>query len=242
MTGALDRTAFYATGAGRGGLRDWVTLLHPPYTAWHLSYVAIGAALSPVFVAWRLEGTLCAFFLAVGVGAHALDELTGRPLRTGISSTHLRIAAGVGVAVPVVVGVAWGGLRLLPFVVVGVTLVASYNLELFGGALHSPAVFGLAWGAFPVVTGYYAQDFHLGWAVLPAAAAAFFLSWAQNALSTPVRMLRRHTTYVNGRVVLTDGSEHPLDRAVLVAPLERALRAAAAGIVCLAVALVVSRL
>jgi len=75
-------------------VRDWVTLLHPPYTAWHLSYVAIGAALAPHFVAWRLGGTLVAFFLAVGVGAHALDELAGRPLQTGIPAVALAIAAG----------------------------------------------------------------------------------------------------------------------------------------------------
>jgi hypothetical protein len=242
MTGTLDRPAFYAVGRGRGGLRDWVTLLHPPYTAWHLSYVAVGAALSPVFVAWRLEGTLLAFFLAVGIGAHALDELTGRPLRTGIRATHLYVAAVVSITVPVVVGLVWGGWRLLPFVAVGSLLVASYNLELFGGALHTPSVFALAWGAFPLVTGYYVQDFSLGWPVLPAAAAAFFLSLAQNALSKPVRELRRSTAHVTGQVVRTDGSEQSLDRATLVAPLERALRGAAAGVVCLSVALVASRL
>ncbi len=32
------RPAFYALASG--GWRDYVTLLHPPYTAWHLSYVA----------------------------------------------------------------------------------------------------------------------------------------------------------------------------------------------------------
>jgi hypothetical protein len=33
--------AFYALRPG--GWRDYVTLLHPPYTAWHLSYVWIEA-------------------------------------------------------------------------------------------------------------------------------------------------------------------------------------------------------
>jgi hypothetical protein len=236
------RPAFYAVGAGRGGLRDWVTLLHPPYTAWHLSYVAIGAALAPSFTAWRLEGALVAFFLAVGVGAHALDELAGRPLRTGIPSSSLYVAGGLGVAVPVVTGLVWGGLRLLPFVVVGGLLVATYNLELFNGALHTPVVFALGWGAFPVLTGYYVQGFDLGWPVLPAAAAAFFLAWAQHALSAPARLLRRRAVYVTGRVVLTDETELPVDRATLMAPLERALRAAALGVVCIAVAMVAARL
>lgn len=237
----MDRPAFYAMGAGHGGVRDWVTLLHPPYTAWHLSYVVIGAALATRFVPWRLEGTLVAFFLAVGIAAHALDELRGRPLRTGIPTLQLELAAGVGVVVPVATGLAWGGLRLVPFVVVGAVLVAGYNLELFDGALHTPLVFALGWGAFPVLTGYYVQDFRFGWVVLPAAAAAFCLSWAQRTLSTPARTLRRRTRDVTGRVRLADGSELSLDRAGLVAPLEQALRATAGGVVCLAVALVLAR-
>ena len=147
-----------------------------------------------------------------------------------------------GVLVPVVTGVVWGGLRLVPFVVIGVVLVAAYNLELFGGALHNPVVFALAWGAYPVTTGYYVQDFRLGWVVLPAAAAAFSLSWAQRALSLPARTLRRRTASVTGQVVLLDGTTTPLDRAALVAPMEQALRAAATGVVLLAAALVIARL
>lgn len=241
MTSTLARPAFYAVGRGRGGVRDWVTLLHPPYTAWHLSYVAIGAALAPRFVPWRMEGTLVAFLLAVGVGAHAFDELSGHPLRTGIRDRVLLLAAVVGVTVPVVTGLVWAGWRLLPFVVVGVVLVAGYNLEPFDGLLHNGVVFALGWGAFPVIVGYYTQDFAFGRAVVPAAAAAFAVSWAQRALSLPVRTLRRRTTSVEGRILLTDGRVIALDRSRLVAPAERALRALSAAMVLLAASLVVSR-
>ena len=87
------RPAFYALAPG--GWRDWVTLLHPPYTAWHLSYVVIGAALAPELLISRLLLALAAFFLAVGLGAHALDELNGRPLGTRLSD---RTLAGVASA------------------------------------------------------------------------------------------------------------------------------------------------
>ena len=70
------RPAFYALASG--GWRDYLTLLHALYTAWHLAYVAIGAALTPEFALSRLLPTLGAFFLAVGIGAHALDELRDR--------------------------------------------------------------------------------------------------------------------------------------------------------------------
>src|SRR6478736_484346 len=69
-------------GVPRGVWRDYVTLLHPPYTLWHLSFVAVGAALAPEFHLDRLVWALVAFFLALGIAAHALDELKGRPLRT----------------------------------------------------------------------------------------------------------------------------------------------------------------
>src|SRR5438132_5711618 len=100
----LERPAFYALRAG--GWRDLVTLLHPPYTAWHLSYVALGAAAAPAIHLDRLLATLGAFFLGVGVCAHALDELNGRPLGTMLSRRALIWTAAVGLAGAVAIGVA----------------------------------------------------------------------------------------------------------------------------------------
>lgn len=235
------RPAFYAVSTGRGGLRDWVTVLHPPYTAWHLAYVAIGAALAPTFAGWRLVGSLVAFFLAVGVAAHALDELHGRPLRTGIPASQLTAAAVIGVVVPVVAGWVYGGVRLLPFIVAGAVLVVAYNLELAHGGLHNTAVFALGWGAFPVLTGYYAQSFRLGWSALVAAAAAVLLSVAQRELSSFVRDLRRRTESIDGTIIRADGSVEAVTRDELLRPAEAALRAMAAAAVLFATALVVMR-
>jgi hypothetical protein len=236
------RPAFYAVSTGSGGVRDWVTVMHPPYTAWHLSYVAIGAALATHFAAWRMAGTLVAFFLAVGVAAHALDELHGRPLRTGISSRALIAAAVLGTAAPVAVGWWYGGLRLLPFIVVGAALVAGYNLELAGGRFHNGVVFAAGWGAFPVLTGYYAQDFRLGAPAFIAAGAAFLVSIAQRELSTHVREVRRRASSLEGATVFEDGRVVLVDRDSLLVHDEAALRALALGMVCFAAALVAGRL
>src|SRR6266536_64343 len=100
----LERPAFYALRSG--GWRDVVTLLHPPYTAWHLSYVAIGAAVAPTLHGDRLAAALGAFFLGVGVCAHALDELNGRPLGTRLSDRFLWALAIAGLAGAAAVGVA----------------------------------------------------------------------------------------------------------------------------------------
>jgi len=241
MTESGERSAFYAVGRGTGGLGDWVTLLHPPYTLWHLSYVAIGAAVMPPLVLWRLAGTLLAFFLAVGIGAHALDELNGRPLGTGISSAVLTITGIVAITAAMVLGLVFGGWKLLPFVIAGGVLVYGYNLELFGGALHSDVWFGVAWGAFPVLVGAYAQHFTLSLAAGVAAVAAFFLSMGQRALSTPARMLRRRVSGVAVRLTFTDGTQSELGRAELLAPIERALRYFVCATSAVALAMVLAR-
>jgi hypothetical protein len=240
MTASGERSAFYSVGRGTGGLGDWVTLLHPPYTLWHLSYVAIGAAVMPDLVLWRLAGTLLAFFLAVGIGAHALDELHGRPLGTGISSGLLTTAAVVSITAAMVLGLVYGGWKLLPFVIVGGVLVYAYNLELFGGVLHSDVWFAVAWGAFPALVGAYAQHWTLSLAAGVAAVAAFFLSLGQRALSTPARMLRRRVSEVAVHLSFTDGSEAELGRAELLAPIERALRYFVCATSAVAVAMVLA--
>jgi hypothetical protein len=237
------RAAFYA--ARPGGWRDWWTLLHPPYTAWHLGYVAIGAALAPHLDGVRLGATVLAFLAAMGVGAHALDELHGHPLRTRISDPVLIAASVAGVLAAVglgVLGVSRVGLVLVPFIVVGPILVVAYNLELFGGRLHTDVGFALSWGAFPVLTGYVAQADRLGVAAVVGAAAAFGLALAQRSLSTPARLLRRRARQVDGTVTLDTGEVRPLDGSVLLAPLERTLRALSWSVVLLAAAMVAARL
>jgi hypothetical protein len=241
MRASGERPAFYAVGRGTGGPGDWLTVLHPPYTLWHLSYVAIGAAVMPHLVLWRLAGTLVAFFLAVGIGAHALDELNGRPLGTGISRRVLTVTAVASITAAMVLGLAEGGWKLLPFVLLGGILVYGYNLELFGGVLHSDIWFALAWGAFPVLVGAYAQHWTLSVAAGVAAVAAFFLSLGQRALSTPARMLRRRVTAVKVRLTFTDGSTSDLGRADLLAPIERALRYFVCATSAVAVAMVLTR-
>jgi hypothetical protein len=235
----LDRPAFYALRSG--GWRDLITLLHPPYTAWHLSYVALGAAAAPHIYADRLGAALGAFFLAVGISAHALDELHGRPLETklkrstliGLAIASFAGAIGIGVAGVIVVSPL-----LAPLVVVGGLLVPAYNLELAGGRFHSDAWFALAWGGFPAFTGYFANALTVRPAGLLVAAACCLLSVAQRQLSTPVR---RNTTDVIGRQRLRDGTVIELTRAGLSAPLEAALRALWIAVVLLAVGLVAVR-
>lgn len=243
MSARLDRPAFYATRGGSRA-RDLVTLLHPPYTAWHLSYVALGAASASAFHLGRLGAALAAFLLAVGVAAHALDELHGRPLGTGLSDRTLIALAVAGLGGACAIGIAGAvtvSATLIPFVLGGAFLVLAYDLELFGGRLHNDATFALAWGAFPALTGFWVCALRVEAPGLLVAASCALLSLAQRRLSTPVRELRRRTVAVDGEQRLADGTSVPLTAARLAAPLEGALRALWFALVLLATGLVVLR-
>ena len=170
--------AYYASRAG-GWRRDVWAVLHPPYTAWHLSYVVIGASLASSLSVMRLVATLLAFFLAVGISAHALDELRGRPLQTEIPGSVLWAAAVIGLAGAVGLGVAGVpiiGLGLLPFIALGVLFVFAYNLELLGGRLHGDFWFALSWGIVGLTSGVSSVLLALGH---PYASAR--LQWTRNA-------------------------------------------------------------
>jgi heme O synthase-like polyprenyltransferase len=237
------RPAWYALE--RGGWRDYVTLLHPPYTAWHLSYVVIGGCLAPG-VAWdRLGAAVAAFALAVGIGAHALDELNGRPLRTKIPDRALVALAAVSILGACAIGVvgaltfeAWLAL-LIPL---GLFLVLAYNLELAGGRFHSDVWFGLAWGGFPVLNGYAAVAGEVRGVTVLAAGFAVLLSLAQRVLSSHVRYVRRRVVAVRGELKLPDGSTEPLDARRVTAAAETGLRLLSLATVVLAATLVAFRL
>jgi hypothetical protein len=243
MADPADRPAFYALRSG--GWRDYWSLLHPPYTLWHLSYVVIGACIAPVVnFRWLFE-TALAFFLAMGLAAHALDEMNGRPLRTRIPDGVLAAIALVGLAGAFALGIH-GAIVVSPwlwaFIAVGGFLVVAYNLELFGGTFHSDLWFALGWGAFPALTAYFAQTATIRVEALLVAGACAALSAAQRVLSTPVRRLRRRVATVSGELVTAEGAREPIDASSLRAAPEGALRWLCVAVPLLAAALLVARI
>jgi hypothetical protein len=214
-----ERPAFYApTGSLLG---DLVSLLHVPYTLWHLSYVPIGAALAPTLDLRILAGTLAAFLFGLGIGAHALDEVKSRPLGTRLSDRALWWLGTGAMAVSMAIALA-GGFVVSPWVplwaAVGIVLAVGYALE--WPVLHTDLGFGLAWGAFPLLVGYWAQTGTVTVPVLVIAGAATLLSLAQRALSTPARFVRRRTIEA---VTRFDG-DREWDRAELLDTWEKPLR------------------
>jgi hypothetical protein len=206
--------------------------------------VALGAAAAPDLHLDRLALALGAFFLAVGIAAHALDELSGRPLRTRIPDGVLIGAAAVSLVGAVAlggVGVSIVGPTLVPFILAGTFMVLAYNLELFHGRFHSDAWFAASWGAFPAFTGFWVNSGALEPAGVIVAAGCFTLTVVQRRLSTPVRELRRRTVAVEGEQRLADGRVVRLSAAGLAEPLDRALVALSVAIPLIATSLVVAR-
>lgn len=234
---------FYALPGG--GWRDYVTLLHLPYTAWHLSYVALGACVSSEFHPDRLVQALVAFALGLGVAAHALDEYRGRPLRTAIPDrVLLALAAGslAGAAAVAVHAALATTLWVLALAALGVFLVLAYNLEWWGGRFHTDRWFAVAWGAFPAFVGQWSQSLRVEPAALAVVAAAYFVSRAQRHLSRRARDLRRRVASVSGELRYAGGRTEPLTVEGLREPLEAALRALSWALPLLALASVLARL
>ena len=219
---ASARVAFYALRPG--GLRDYWTLLHPPYTLWHLSYVLLGAALAPMPDPRIVAGALLAFFLAVGIAAHSFDELRGRPLGTHIPSAVLVALGSLGLSGALALGLIAStmlGLWFLGLVAIGAALVVLYAFEV--PVVHSDLGFALAWGGFPVLAAAAATGAP-PIATAAGAIGASLLSLAQRRLSTPVRQIRRKAVEVRGEVRYADGSIEKLDASRLIAAPEAALR------------------
>jgi hypothetical protein len=243
MRAAPERPAFYALGSGR--LAELLTLLHPPYTAWHLSYFALGAAAAPQLHLDRLLWGLLAFALAVGIAAHALDELHDRPLGSSFSDRALIAMAGVSLAGAIAIGIGGAitvSALLVPLVLLGGAFLPAYNLEWAGGRFHSDLSFAVGWGAFPAFTGYFVNAERIALPGVLIALGCFVLSVAQRRLSSPARELRRRTRSVSGVRVRADGSSEEITIQTLLAPLDGALASLSLAVVVSACALVAARL
>ena len=228
--------AFYAMAPG-SRWKDYVNLLHLPYTLWHLSYVVLGAAIAPTFHVDRLLVTLLAFFLAVGIGAHALDELNGRPLGTRIPSPVLLCLGFVPLSGAIALGAVAGvteAVWIFPFVAFGGFIVVAYNLGLWNNRFHSDYWFAFAWGAFPALTSYWINSPQVTVPLVLLAVGCFLISLAQRTLSTPVRAIRRNTVSVEGSMRMADGSREDLDGSKMISAPEKALSLMSIGMVVLA--------
>jgi hypothetical protein len=180
-----------------------------------------------------------AFFLGLGVGAHALDETMGNPLQTKLSKANLYLIGFSSLGIAVGIGAYYSftlSLLLLPIVFAETFFAVCYNLEMFGKKLHASWVFSLSWGMIPLITGYFVNALSITLLIVLVSIAAGLLTYIQRVLSTSARFVRRKL-WQEGNLssVQLESSKD------LLVSSERVLKILNASMVILAVALVLER-
>ena len=241
-SGTTMTGAWYARRGGRAA--ELLTILHPPYTAMVLCYVALGAVVAPHPDAAALAWTLAAFVLGLGIGAHALDQLSGRPWGESLGRAELVALAAVGLGGGVAIGIGLAAARswwILVFVALEAFFAVAYNLDrLFHGRFHRDGWFMFSWGALPFLSSYFIQTGELTAAVAALAAALAGTAGLEITLSRWVKAQRR----AGARLTLEspDGSRREITTRELIARPQRALLLVVGTTYVLTAAIVVMRL
>ena len=198
--GSVTRASeWFVPPFGSARFRSFVGLLFLPYTGMVLSFLVIGSALAPRIYWDRLCAIGVVYFLALGIGAHALDALgsTGAKPWGDVFTRHrlwalaissLAIAYGLAIYYMVrYVPLLWSMALAEGF------FVFAYNLEWFRGRFHSDNWFAFSWGFMPVLAGYIMQTNHVSPAALVMACAMALFSGVEIKASRPYKALKRRT-------------------------------------------------
>ncbi len=240
----IQKPAWY-TVTGHGALADLTNLLHPPYTLWHLSYVIVGIGLAPVIHPERSIAVVVAFFLGLGIGAHALDETMGNPLKTRLSKKKLYLIGFLSLAFAAAIGtyyVVTLSFLLLPIIVAEVFFALAYNLEAFNKRFHNMLVFSISWGVLPFLTGYFVNALSFSVGAVLASLAIGLLTYVQRTLSLQARSVRRTVASPIKALKLENGEEIQVTTTELISPAEKSLQALTLTIFVFAIALLCQRL
>jgi hypothetical protein len=237
MESPADRRAeWFVPSFGPERFRLAVGLLFLPYTGMVLAYTVIGSMLAPAIYWDRVAAIVLIYFLALGIGAHALDAVgSGAPKPWGrvFSRAQLWALAITSLLTAYAVGIWYMVLYtplLWPIALAEGFFVLAYNLEWFHGRFHRDFWFALSWGALPVLAGYILQTNAVSPAALLVAAAMALLSLVEIKASRPYKDLRRAAA-----------SGQAADRGQ-IARLEAILKSVSLGVILLGVGLLAWRL
>jgi hypothetical protein len=231
-----DRSGeWFVPSIGPPPLRMVVGLLFLPYTGMVLSYTLLGSMLAERIYWDRVIGILVVYFLALGIGAHALDALgskDGKPWGTVLPTRPLWVMALSSILLAYAIGIYYMAfytpLLWLIAIPEGFFLLA-YNLEWFEGQFHTDGWFALSWGMLPVLAGYILQTNRISAPALLVASSMGLLSLVEITASRPYKGLKRNVS------ALTDEGHEMMQR------LERILKSLSGGVMLLGVGLLLWR-
>jgi hypothetical protein len=227
---------WYVPAFGPTGFRIFVGLLFLPYTGMVLAYTLIGSMMVRQIYWDRVAAIVLIYFLALGIGAHALDALGSKGTKPwgNVFSRHqlwtLAISSLVGAyAIGIYYMVLYTPLLWVVAVLEGF-FVFAYNLEWFNGRFHTDGWFAFSWGSLPVLAGYILQTNSISIAVLLIAVSTGFLSLVEIKASRPYKELKRTASGLAG-----------IDRRQITEKLESVLKFLSLGVILLGVGLLVWR-
>jgi len=231
------RTEWFVPSFGPLKFRILIGLLFLPYTGMVLTYTVIGSMMAD-HIHWnRVWAIVVIYFLALGIGGHALDALGSKGLKPWgriLSERGLLILAITSITGAYTIGiyymVLYTPLLWLIAIPEGFFLLA-YNLEWFNGRFHTDGWFALSWGSLPVLAGYILQTNQVSLASLLVAASMGLLSLVEIKASRPYKKMKREL-HTNGKTIERDQIQW----------LEAILKSISLGIILLGAGILVWRL
>lgn len=191
------RSEWFVPKFGPERFRIAVGLLFLPYTGMVLSFTVIGSMVAERIHWDRVAAIVVIYFLALGIGAHALDALGSKgvkPWGKVFSGIQLRLLAIISLVTAYAIGIYYmlffTPLLWMIAVLEGFFLLA-YNLEWFGGRFHTDEWFVVSWGVLPVLAGYVLQTNRISFPALILSLAAGQLSRVEIIASRPYKEMKR---------------------------------------------------
>ena len=177
--------------------RAFIGMLFLPYTGMCISFTIIGSMLSES-ISWdRVLSIFIIYFLALGVSAHAADNLGSKKIKPWgnfFSTFELRLMVIGGLSVSYILGIYYiitvAPLLLIIAIIEGFFLFA-YNFELFNGLFHNNFWFAVSWGGLPLLAGFVIQTNSISVLSLISSIMAFLVAYTEIRISRKYKELKR---------------------------------------------------
>ncbi|HYC11107.1 MAG TPA: hypothetical protein VEC02_00395 [Nitrososphaerales archaeon] len=189
------RNEWFLLRRGPLTFRRFVNMMFLPYTLMNVCYVLVGSLLARPVYFDRMGGMALVYFLAVGVGAHALDaSAPNRPWGSFLSRPQFLAIAVAALGVSLSIGAYYAlafALVLFPIGFLELFFLLSYNLELFRGRFHTDLWFALSWGFLPVLAGFAVQTGAVTFLAVAGGLFGFLTAYVEIKAARPYKALIR---------------------------------------------------
>jgi len=183
--------------------RAFIGMLFLPYTGMCVSFVIIGSMLSESLLWDRVLAIFIIYFLALGVSAHAADNLGSKKIKPWgkfFTPLELKLMIVGGLSISYGIGlyytITFAPLLLIIAVMEGFFLFA-YNFELFNGFFHNNFWFAISWGSLPLLAGFVIQTNSISILSVFSSIIAFFIAYSEIRISRIYKEIKRNPQHTD---------------------------------------------